>query len=415
MKGSDAGAYRSRQRRRACALSFLFLLLTSAAHAIEVGDRRGLWVLCEGSQRVLEHPDRVAVLLADADALGVTDLFVQIYRGGKAWYPSELADTAPYKRVRAAGGDTDTLQVLIEGAHARGMRVHAWVNVLSLSKNAKAPLLRDLGPSAVTVDQKGRSVLDYPDYEVPEPDRQWVRMGTPAIWLDPAVPAVAERIVATYAELLRNVPGLDGLHLDYIRYADALPFVPGTRFGVGLGFGFGEPSRARFREDTGLKAPFGESLINANRWDDWRREQLSALVASIAKQARATRPGIELSAAVISDRERAYQVDMQDWLTWLDAGHLDFAVPMLYTRDERMLRYGVETFDGLAARRGLMVGLGSWLFAKSPAGAVGQLRVAAEAPRVGEAFFSWDAMRETPALLNALATEAANERTRAAR
>ena len=400
--------------RVACGLA-LALALAVPAGAAEVAGRRGLWVLCEGSQRVLEHPERVPVLLADADALGVTDLFVQIYRGGKAWYPAQLADPAPYARVRAAGGEVDTLQALIAGAHERGMRVHAWVNVLSLSKNPNAPLLAALGKGAVTVDQKGRSVLDYPDYEVPQPDRTWVRMGTPAIWLDPAAPGVSERIVATFAELLENVPGLDGLHLDYIRYADALPFVPGTRFGVGLGFGFGEATRARFRGETGLKAPFGTSLINANRWDAWRRGQLTTLVASIAAQARQLRPGLEMSAAVIADRERAYQVDMQDWLTWVDAGHLDFAVPMLYTRDDRLLRYGVEVLNGLAARRGLMVGLGSWLFAKEPERAVGQMRDAYRAPRVGEALFSWDAIRETPALLNALATEAAGERARAAR
>ena len=39
---------------------------------------RGLWVLAEGSQRVLEHPERLAPLLADADRLGATDLFVLV-------------------------------------------------------------------------------------------------------------------------------------------------------------------------------------------------------------------------------------------------------------------------------------------------------------------------------------------------
>jgi len=376
--------------------------------------KRGLWVLCEGSQRVLEHPERVEWLLADAAALGVTDLFVQVHRGGRAWYRSTLADPAPWAATRRPDG-SDALTALIAAAHARGLRVHAWVNVLSLAGNRAAPLLAALGRDAAIVDQKGRSVLDYPELELPPPDREWLRMGTPAVWLDPAVPGVAEHLAATFAELARGYPGLDGLHLDYVRYPDTLPFSPGTQFGVGLGFGFGEPARARFQAETGRAAPFAGSLANAERFDAWRRGKLTALVAAVAAAARAERPGLRISAAVIAERERAYRVDLQDWLGWLDAGHLDFAVPMLYTRDATLLRYGVETYAGLAARRELWVGLGSWLFAARPERAVEQLRVASAPPRLATALFSWDSIRETPALLSALATDVARARSAAAR
>jgi uncharacterized lipoprotein YddW (UPF0748 family) len=372
--------------------------------------RRALWVLCEGSQRVLEHPDRLALLLADAEALGVTDLFVQVYRGGRAWYRSTLADATPWKKTARPDG-SDALAELIRAAHAKGLRVHAWVNVLSLAGNREAPILGALGREAAIVDQKGRSVLDYPELDLPPPDREWLRMGTPAVWLDPAVPGVAERLAATFAELVRGYPTLDGLHLDYVRYPDTLPFSPGTQFGVGLGFGFGEAARARFLAETGLTAPFGASLANAERFDAWRRAQLSTLVAGVAAAARAERPGLRLSAAVIPERERAYRVDLQDWLGWLDAGHLDFAVPMLYTRDATLLRYGVETYAGLAKKRELWVGLGSWLFAADPARAVEQLRVARGARPLATALFSWDSIRETPALLSALATDVARERS----
>jgi uncharacterized lipoprotein YddW (UPF0748 family) len=374
---------------------------------------RGLWVLCEGSQRVLEHPDRVDTLLADAEALGVTDLFVQVYRGGRAWFRTTLADATPWAALTRADG-SDALADLIAHAHARGLRVHAWVNVLNLAANQQASILLALGRAAAVVDQKGRSVLDYPELDVPPPDREWLRMGTPAVWLDPAFPGVAERLAATFAELVRGYP-LDGLHLDYVRYPDTLPFSPGTQFGVGLGFGFGEASRARFQAETGLVAPFAASLGNAERFDGWRREKLGALVAAIANAARAERPALRVSAAVIAERERAYRVDLQDWLGWLDAGQLDFAVPMLYTRDPTLLRYGVETLAGLARRRQLWVGLGSWLFAESPGLAVEQLRVANAEAGLGTSLFSWDAIRETPALLSALATDVARERSASAR
>jgi uncharacterized lipoprotein YddW (UPF0748 family) len=360
---------------------------------------------------VLENRQRLEILLEDARALGVTDLFVQVYRGGRAWFDSSLADPTPYAATwRAAGRPAgDALSVLIERAHAQGLRVHGWVNVLSLAANADAPILRDLGPSAAAVDQKGRSILDYPRFEVPEPDRRYYRMGTPAVWLDPATPGVSDRLAATFAELLARYPALDGLHLDYIRYPDALPFSPATRFGVGLSFGFGEESRARFEAQSGLRAPFGSSIVNGDRWDDWRRAQLTHLVRRIADAAREARPEVTVSAAVLADVERAYLVDLQDWIGWLDDGLLDFAVPMLYTRDQRMLRYGVEGMSGLAAGRAIWVGLGSWLFAAFPARAVEQLRIVGEHGRLGSALFSWDSIRESPKLRHALVAEISRE------
>jgi uncharacterized lipoprotein YddW (UPF0748 family) len=375
--------------------------------------RRGLWVLCEGSQRVLERADRLPALLEDAKALGVTDLFVQVYRGGRAWFDSSLADSAPWQTTwrepsvsdgpGADAAGADALATLVERAHAAGFRVHAWVNVLSLSTNASAPLLRDLGAGAVQVDQWGRSLLDYPGYDVPPEEAKSYRIGTPAIYLDPAAPGVAERLAATFEELLRRYPGLDGLHLDYIRFPDVLPYLPGTRFGVGLSFGYGAGSRARFEAETGLPAPFAERRENADRYDAWRRAQLSALVGRIAERARAARPGALLSAAVYPDHERAYQGLFQDWRGWLEAGHLDVAVPMLYATDERLFRYQVAELAGLPEAGRIWVGLGSWLFERDPARAVAQTRLVESRPPLGVSFFSWDSLHDMPGLLTALA------------
>jgi uncharacterized lipoprotein YddW (UPF0748 family) len=371
---------------------------------------RGLWVLCEGSQRVLEHPERIAVLIADAQRMGVSDLFVQVYRGGRAWFDSSHADAAPYRALREATGE-DTLAQLITQAHENDLRVHAWVNVLSLANNRDAPILADVGPSAVLVDRWGRSVLDYPKLDVPPPDRRYYRMGTPAVWLDPAAPGVAERLVETFRELLTKYPELDGLHLDYIRYPDVLPFTPGSRFGVGLDFGYGDATRARFQAETGLEAPFGGSLANANAWDGWRRDQVTALVAALRIAARSALDDIEFSAAVWSWADRAYLAQGQDWRRWLEEGLLEFAVPMSYTLDDRMLRYQVESYSGHPAADRIWVGLGTWLFARRPERALEQIRIVRAAGAAGDSLFSWDSIADAPALLDALAAEASVDAT----
>jgi uncharacterized lipoprotein YddW (UPF0748 family) len=368
-------------------------------------------VLCQGSQRALDQPEKIPLLLEDARRLGATDLFVQVYRGGRAWFDSDLADPAPFRRARDAAGE-DVLARLIADAQAEGLRVHAWVNVLNLASNKQAPLVRDLGRDAVLVDQAGRSLLDYPELDVPAPDRRYYRLGTPGVWLDPAAPGVAARLTETFTELLVRYPQLDGLHLDYIRYPGVLPFAPGSRFGVGLDMGHGEKTRARFRQETGREPPSPpRKLGNANRWDTWRRDKVTELVRSIGDAARLARPGIALSAAVWSHADRAYLSVGQDWRGWLDDGLIDFAVPMNYTLDPKLFRYQTDAFAKASQGDRTWIGIGAWLFARRPEGAIDQVRTVREAGAVGDVLFSWDSIADTPALRDALAADAAAEAT----
>lgn len=371
---------------------------------------RGLWVLAEGSQRVLDDARRVDDLLARARLLGASDLFVQVYRGGRAWYDADLADATPYREALERSG-ADPLALLLDKAGEQGFRVHAWVNVLSLSKNADAPIVRELGRNVVHSDRKGRSLLDYPGFEIPAPDRQYYRMGTPGVYLDPAAPGLAERLAATFAELLARYPQLDGLHLDYIRYPDVLPYTPGSRFGVGLDFGYGEASRERFRQETGLEAPFGDRVGPANTWDEWRRDKLTQLVATLEAAARAVDPDVTLSAAVWTYADRGYLVLGQDWRRWLEDGLLDLAVTMSYTLDDRLLRYQAEAFAGLPIADRIWMGLGTWLFAASPERALAQIGIVREAGVRGEALFSYDSIVAEPPLWSTLTgREAADAR-----
>ena len=372
--------------------------------------RRGLWVLAEGSVRVLDDPARIAGLLERAGRLGVTDLFVQVYRGGRAFYPAGPGiERVPAVDELAAAG-VDVLAELLDRAHARGMQVHAWVNVLSLSTRRDARMIEELGRSAILVDRLGRSVLDYPDLDLPEPDRRFYRMGTRGIYLDPAVPAVRERLVATFRDLLQRYPTLDGLHLDYIRHPGVLPFSPGSRFGVGLEFGYGAETRARYRAETGRPDPIdgaGPGVVRAaSAWDAWRRHQVTTLVEEIAATSRDVSPGVVLSAAVIPYVDRAYLSLAQDWRNWLESGAIDLAIPMVYTLDDRLLRYQLETFAGWAQRERIWPGLGIWLFDDHPERAAAQIDSLRALPFRGEVLFSDDALSTAPALLETLVATA---------
>ncbi len=375
----------SREETRAPALA-------TAPAAVEA-PRSGLWVLAEGDERVLEHAEKIPALVERAAALGVTDLFVQVYRAGRSWFPSDDADDAPYRRAREAAGAAP-LASLVAQAHARGLRVHAWFNALSLAGNRDAPLLRRLGRDAVLVDRRGRNLLDYPDLEVPAPDRDWLRVETPALWLDPATPGVIEALEAVVDDLVAAAPDLDGLHLDFIRSTYALPMLPGSRFEPGLDFGYGAPAKAAFSAATGRPFARGEA------WDDWRRDRISEVV----RRLRARIPERwQHSAAVLPWADRAYLTALQDWRRWLEEGSLDFAVAMAYMRDDRLLRYVAKSLAGGVAGDRVWIGLGAWLVADDPARIEAQARIARDAGARGLVFFSWDSLAGRPEALAAIA------------
>ncbi len=354
-----------------------------------VKPRIGFWVLAEGSYRVLEDPNRIPRLIQDANAQQATDLFVQIYRGGRAWFASEYADDAPHQKIIARWGES-TLPQLIAAAHAEGIRVHAWFNVLNVAVNRDAPIIRAIGPQAVHVDREGRSLLDYPKNDVPFPDRLRIRLGTPGIWLDPAVPGVIEYLEAIVDELVKAAPELDGFHLDFIRHPISLPFAPGTRFKGGLEFGFGVDSKRRYKETTGQNYAPGED------WDRFRREAVDETVRRLG--ARIPEPWL-YSAAVLPWADRAYLVAMQDWRGWLREDSIDFAVPMVYSRDDKLVSYLVEDLVAGVGGDRVWLGLGTWLFKNDAAKMKHQLALARAQEPAGIVLFSYDSLAEKPETL----------------
>ena len=126
-------------------------------------------------------------------------------------------------------------------------------------------------------------------------------------------------------------------------------------------------------------------------------------MARIRSEAQAARPGLLLSAAVASHVDRAYLSLAQDWKGWLEAGLIDVAVPMAYTLDDRLFRYQVESFASGPDADRIWPGLGVWLFAENPEGALEQLEILRAAGAAGEALFSYDSIADAPRLRAALA------------
>ncbi|MEJ2703927.1 MAG: family 10 glycosylhydrolase, partial [Sedimentisphaerales bacterium] len=110
---------------------------------------------------------------------------------------------------------------------------------------------------------------------------------------------------------------------------------------------FCEGCRRRFEEAIGQKLVGWPGCVRNDdalreRWLDFRREQITTVVAAVTEGARKIRPGIKISAAVF----RNWPVDRntvgQDWKLWCERGYLDFVCPMDYTASSSRFQRMVE-------------------------------------------------------------------------
>ncbi len=351
---------------------------TGAGQQGKIRPRVALWIECEGRLHSLDNAARVRAAIDSAAALGATDVFLQVYRNGRAWFPTRLADDAPYERARAEGFDPITLA--IDRAHRRGIRVHAWVNVLRVEGGKK--LLTALGPEALLHDGAEPGTRFRPD--------------TPGVWLDPTSPAVAARIGGILVDLAQAYPALDGVHLDYVRYPVAVPMKNARSPAGEADLGWSESAAAQFRKNTG-RDPHRDRA----GWDAFRRDHLTNFVRSLRQRLRMANPRLELSAAVMPEPNRARHGALQDWPAWARGGILDLVVPMNYAKDAVVF---ARLARACSVRRGpaaMLMGIGAWRLDGAPAIAA-RVRLAMDAPVDGVALFSHDNLRAPPRLVKRL-------------
>ncbi len=289
---------------------------------------RGLWVV----RTALTSPQAVDRTVDQAAEAGFNALFVQVRGRGDAFYASRLVPRSPLLQGQPAA--FDPLARLLERARQRGLEVHAWVNVL-LVAGFNQPL------------SHGHVATEHPDWlMVPKSSARAVvtRRGSglrdvirrdrgdgdvEGFYLSPAAPEVADHLEKVVRELVHTYR-LDGLHLDFIRYPS-----PDFDYSRSALEGF-------LAKNSGRGDLVTEALADPVGFAQYRRDVLTALAARLSEAARAARPGIVLSAAVVPDEAQAVSHRFQDWPTWASRGILDALCPMTYTVERPVFLRQVE-------------------------------------------------------------------------
>jgi uncharacterized lipoprotein YddW (UPF0748 family) len=351
------------------------------APAAVPAEMRGLWVV----RTALVSPETVDAVVDQAKQAGFNALFVQVRGRGDAFYSSRLVPRSLLLETRGAG--FDPLSRLLRRAHGVGLQVHAWVNVL-LAAGFVGPWpsghVATAHPEWLMVPQSAAAeALATRPETWPNLIRNAASGDSEGFYLSPSAPGVPEHLEAVVRELVRGY-AVDGLHLDFIRY-------PGADYDYSRAAleGFRAPTSEGgvFRIAELLAGPANEP----ERWPAYLRQRLTALTERLSRAARAARPGVVVSAAVVPDEAQAVTERFQDWPAWLAAGLLDALCPMTYTPDARLFRQQVEQARARAGQLGTVwAGVGAYRL--TPAAVVERVRAAREAGAEGVVVFSHESL-----------------------
>jgi len=254
-------------------------------------------------------------------------IYFQVRINGTVLYKSSYEPFSYYLTGEVGGTPNyDPLDFAIKEAHARGMELHAWVNIINTFSGSEQKIL----------SHQNHLFNTHRDWLI-----EWYDDNKKSYWIDPGIPEAREYLTNLVTEIAATYD-VDGLHFDFLRY----------------------PGRTFKDNDSYLK--YGN---NGNK-DDWRRNNLTGLVESIYSSVKSIKPLIKIGAAPIGIYKNTpgatgwegYSEVYQDSRLWLKLGIIDYLVPQIYWGFKKNPRFDVLANDWQdnSSNRTVILGIGAY-------------------------------------------------------
>jgi len=241
--------------------------------------------------------------------LGINTVFFQVKPDGTALWASRILPWSDMMTGKI-GQDPgyDPLQFMLDEAHKRGMKVHAWFNPYRVSVNTKSSTVAELN-NTLTLNPASVFVLH----------RDWIRTASDRFVLDPGIPDARDWITSIVAEVVSRYP-IDGVQFDDYFYTES----PGSSLNDNLTF-------QKYGKGFASKA-------------DWRRHNTQQLIEQVSRTIKQLKPDVEFGvspagvwrnqshdpAGSRTQGAAAYDEAYADTRLWVQQGLLDYIAPQLY-------------------------------------------------------------------------------------
>lgn len=333
----------------------------------ETPEVRAVWV----TRWQYKTADDIVKIMDTLQRNNMNTVFFQVRGEADAFYKSSYE---PWSKelTGTLGKDPgyDPLAVAITEAHKRGLKIHAWTNMMSLWKGKEMP---DDSTSPI------KHVLNtHPEWLVRNSKGETMPMDGNYVFADPTNLEYQQHVLYTLAELARNYD-VDGIHMDYIRFSNP-------------DWGMNPENVARFERQ---KAYGGYQTMA-----EWRRGTLTQFTAKMHTMLQSVGKGQELSASVIGyyqdiwgwgyENSGSFDKYLQDSKEWVRRNNVDFIVPMIYWTIGGKPEFDtlVKDFTTTLPKEKVLVGMSTTSF--SPQETMNEVAVTRKYGAKGFSLFSYE-------------------------
>lgn len=238
---------------------------------------------------------------------GMNTVIVQVRPFSDAMYQSDYFPWSKYASG-TAGKDPgyDPLEIMVELAHARGLKIHAWLNPYRVT-------LGSTKASALPAGSPAKKWMQSSDASV---QRRVLTYGS-NLYYNPSISAVRTLIINGVKEIVEGYD-VDGIHFDDYFYPN---------LGNSYETNFDAPEYQAYLERCKEKNVSPKSIVS------WRRSNVNTLVKGVYAAVKEVNSKVEFGispAGNISNltSKNAYYVNVSTWMS--KEGYVDYICPQIY-------------------------------------------------------------------------------------
>ncbi len=292
-------------------------IINKEREIINYDEIKGIWLSYLDLSAMLkgksenEFRKNISQAIENVEAMGLNTLIVQVRPFSDALYKSKYYPWSIYcSGIEGNAPGYDPLQVIIEEAHLRNIRVEAWINPYRVrSDSVKLPLSSE------------------------NPASKWVKDGSDniikcngGIYYNPGKEEVRQLIVNGVKEIVENYE-VDGIHFDDY-------FYPSSDVSI--------DSKAYDK----YRSSGGELDL-----ESWRRENINILVRQVYSIVKEISPEVVFGISPQGSMDNNYNSQFIDVKKWVqNPGYIDYICPQIYygfLNDNSNFQQVIEEFDSL--------------------------------------------------------------------
>ena len=285
-----------------------FIFLASVLTTLFVGaqSQKGVW-LTDVASKALDSKQGIEEVVQRCKTYGIDQIYVVVWNRGHTLYPSKVMQETFGKKVSPRFAERDILKELIDVAHAKGLKVHAWF---------------EFGFSSSYKEADGGHILrTKPEWKAIDNQKNLVSKNG-FQWMNAFHPEVQEFLLSLIVEVVKNYD-IDGIQGD-----DRLPANPSTA-------GYDSFTVHQYKQEH--KGALPPKDYKDPDWVDWRARKLDQFAERLYKTIKDINPKIRVTMApsIFPWSKEEY---LQNWPTWVENGWVDAIIPQIY-------RYDIKAYE----------------------------------------------------------------------